>query len=149
MTKRLEYEGHGCLVPDVQHVDAVCAEVFKHQLGHREQVGKHDHRASTVGKSLTHLGVENAVGFNEPLESCEASPVFLHVALVPPLRRLPVVVLGEPTGPDHPRRGGYQLVDELGEVVDVGGVLAECHLVECVAEGQQDVWSRVGEVLAK
>jgi len=149
VTKRLEYEGHDCLVPDVIHVDAVFVEVFKRQLRHRQQVGKHDRRPSSVSKSLTHLGVENAVGFVEPLESCEASSVSLQEALVPPRRRLLVVILGMPTGPDHLRRGGHQLVDELGEVVDVGGVLAEFYLVVCVAEDQQDVWSRVGEVLAK
>jgi len=60
----------------------------------------------------------------------------LHVALVPPSWRLFVVVLGVPTGPDHPRRGRHQLVDEPREVLDVGGVLAEFDLVVCVAEDQ-------------
>ena len=130
-------------------MNAVFIEVFERQPRHRQQVGKHDRWSSPVNESPTHLGVEDSIGFIEPLESSELSSVFLHVALVPPRRRLLALILGMPTGPDHPRRRRHQLVDESGEVVDVGGVLAELHVVVCVAEDQQDVWARVGEVLAK
>lgn len=130
-------------------MDAVFIEVFESQLRHRQQVRKHDRRSSTVYKSLTHLGVENVVRFVEPLKSREVSSVFLHVAFVPPQSWLLVGVLGVSTGPDHPRRGRHQLVDESGEVVDVGCVLAKCHCVVRVAEDQKDVRARVGEVLAE
>jgi len=54
-----------------------------------------------------------------------------------------------PTGPDHPRRGRHELVDESGEVVDVGGVLAERYVFVRVTEDQQNVRARIGEVLAQ
>jgi len=149
VTKRLEYERHHRLVPDIVHVDAVLIEVLQCQLRHRQQVGKHDRRSSPVNEPLSHLGVQDAVGFVEPLESRESASVFLHVALVTPPWRLLPVVLGVPTRPDHPRRGRHQLVDEPGEVLDVDGVLAESDLVMCVAEDHQNVRARVGEVLAK
>ena len=129
LAERLEYEGEDRLVPDVMIMNTVLVEVVQRQLRHRQQVGKHDRRSSAVDKSLTHLGVENAVGFDEPFVSRQPPAVLLRVVLVAPNRQLLALVLGVPARPDEPRRRRHQLVDESCQLVDVGRILAQSLVV--------------------